>query len=218
METEPVIKKTSRNFWAGLGHWTSAFLLAGLLLWLNDRFFFESVEVTTASMCPTLLPNERAYLQRAGLGAWRRFDVVVINSRVLKHRVVRRIIGLPGDTVRLESGCHVFVNGEEYEYENQGHPESYTVLEIAPTGEEHEVQLKTNPKIPTFETRYGKTDLKLGPDEFYVLGDNRLASEDSRYIGAVKRDELQGRLLMIWYSFDLKGGGFRWDRMGTKLE
>ena len=217
-ETESDVKKTSEKFWPVLKHWLAAFLVAGALLWLNDRFIFESVEITSSSMRPTLLPNERAYLQRLGVGPWRRFDVVVINSRVLKHRIVKRIIGLPGDTVRLENGCHVFVNGEEYEHDNQGHPESYTVLEVAPTGEDHEIQLKTNPKIPTFETRYGKTDLKLGPDEFYVLGDNRLASEDSRYFGVVKRNELQGRLRMIWYSLDLKTGHFRWDRVGTAIQ
>ena len=122
---------------------------------------------------------------------------------------------MPGDVVRLENSWQVFINGEPWEYDNQGHPESTTLLEVTPEGEAHEIQLKTNPKIPTYKTRFGMADLKLGPDEFYVLGDNRLASGDSRDFGVVKQGEIQGKLRLVWYSYDLIDRRFRWERIGT---
>ena len=76
--------------------------------------------------------------------------------------------------------------------------------------------LERNPKF-FYETEYGKADLLLGPGEYYILGDNRLASGDSRAIGPVKHAEIQGRLTFIWYSLDLKTGHFRWNRVAQAV-
>ena len=65
----------------------AAVLLAATLLWLNDRYFFESIWVVSSSMRPTLLKNERVYLRKAGVGEIRRFDVVVVDSQRLGHRI-----------------------------------------------------------------------------------------------------------------------------------
>ena len=191
--------------------WVAGFAAAALLLWLNDRFLFESIQVISSSMRPTLLRNERAYLQRAGLGEYRRFDVVVINSEVLGHRIVKRIIGVPGDRVKLEDSWRVVINGQPLDY--QPAPGATNRLIEAGT---HEIQLQRNPKF-SYETKFGLDELLLGPDEYYVLGDNRLASGDSRFYGVVKRNEIQGKLRLVWYSYDLIERRFRWERIGTKL-
>jgi len=205
------IRRLVERFVPSPGILALAFLVAGTVLWLNDRFFFESVCVVSSSMCPTLLKNERLYLQKAGIGAIRRFDAVVIDSRALHHRIIKRVIGLPGDLVRLEDSYRVFINGQSLDYAPQpGHPDCQTEASV------HAIQLRRNPKF-FYETIFGKNEIRLGPDEFYVLGDNRLASGDSRAFGPVKRAEIQGRVTRIWYSFDLDTGRFRWERVGVSI-
>jgi hypothetical protein len=76
--------------------------------------------------------------------------------------------------------------------------------------------LERNPKF-FYEPVHGKTEVWLGPDEYYVLGDNRLASGDSRAIGVIRGDEIQGKLWLVWYSYDLAQRRFRGERIGTVL-
>ncbi len=183
-----------------------AFLVAAALLWLNNRFLYESVWVISSSMRPTLLKNERVYLKRFDNRQPGRFDVVVIQSRVLGHRIVKRVLGLPGERVRLADSWRVYINGTPLNYTMAG-PNLMT------EAGRHQIQLQRNPKF-FYETRYGRTDLQLGPDEYYVLGDNRLASGDSRWFGPVRRSEIQGPLTMIWYSYDKDTHRLRRERLG----
>jgi signal peptidase I len=192
--------------------WVAAFIAAGLLLWLNDRFLFESVHIPSSSMRPTVLPDECAWLQKCFVGKIRRFDVVVIYSPSLKVRIVKRVIGLPGDRVKLADSWKVSINGKTLDYQ----PVAGFTNRLIEAGT-HEIQLQRNPKF-FFDTKYGRKEFKLGPDEYYVLGDNRLASEDSRTFGPVKGEDIQGRLRLIWYSYDLKKGDVRWPRLGKEIE
>ena len=191
--------------------WALAFAVAGLLLWLNDRLLFESVQITSSSMRPTLLPNERVWLKKQFVEKIQRFDVVVVDSHALGHRIVKRVVALPGERVKLEDSWRVLVNGRAFDYS----PVTGTTNRFSEASQ-HEIQLEGNPKF-FYETKFGREELQLGPDEFYVLGDNRLASGDSRDFGVVKRAEIQGRLTLVWYSFDLKMRRFRWERVGSRV-
>jgi signal peptidase I len=55
-------------------------------------------------------------------------------------------------------------------------------------------------------TKFAGQDLLLGPDEYFMLGDNRFASSDSRVFGPVRREEIEGKVEMIWYSRDAEDG------------
>ena len=189
--------------------WLAAFSLAGILLWVTDRCLLESIEVISSSMEPTFLPDERVYLQRVGCGKIQRFDVVVLDRQVVGGRIVKRVIGLPGDRVKLEDSWRVTVNGKTLDYQVV----SGTTNRLVEAGV-HQIQLQRNPKI-NIKTRYGTNDFQLGEDEYYVLGDNRLASGDSRLFGVIKRGEIMGKLRLIWYSYDLSSGYIRWHRPGT---
>lgn len=176
---------------------------------INDSFIFESIVVPTSSMQPTILPNERVLLDRIPLRSIRRFDVVVIDESATHKRIVKRIIGLPGERIRLAESWKVFINDQ---------PLAYSA--ISPDGTraeagDHRIEIASNIRPP--ETQFGLRDLRLGPDEYFVLGDYRLASVDSRVVGPIKRKDIQGIVSIVWYSFDLVQHRLRAERMPSRV-
>lgn len=161
-------------------------------------------------MRPTVLPNERMFLQKIGYGDIHRFDIVVVRNRVSGERIIKRVVGMPGDHFRLVDSYRVYINGKSMEYSA---PDNEHVLIEANA---HRIQLVRNPKF-FYETKYGGTDLLLGPDEYFVLGDNRLASEDSRFFGPIHLGDIAGKPRLIWYSYDLQAHRLRTDRIMTTL-
>lgn len=110
-------------------------------------------------------------------------DVIVFlpNGNEKSHYYVRRVIGVPGDTVQIKDGA-VYVNGELYTEK----------IEVAAME----------------ETGIARDEVVLGEDEYFVLGDNRNNSEDSRYanIGNIKKEYIIGK---AWYYIGAeKGSGF----------
>lgn len=186
-----------------------SFAIALALLLINDTFVFESILVPTSSMRPTIPANERIILEHLPLRPVGRFDVVVISEIASHKRIIKRVMGMPGERVRLEGGWKVFIND---------HPLTYGTM--APGGRcteaaGHEIELMPGARPP--ETRFGATDLLLGPDEYFVLGDNRLESSDSRAFGPVKRRDIQGIVALVWYSFDLNHHRLRIQRMPHRV-
>ncbi|MEE3392725.1 MAG: signal peptidase I [Lachnospiraceae bacterium] len=108
----------------------------------------------------------------------KRFDVVVFYpyGRDDPSYYIKRIIGLPGETVQIK-GPDIYIDGKKLE-EHYG-------------------------KDPITTAGIAKKPLKLGDDEFFVLGDNRRISEDSRYpeVGPVKRKNIEGRAILRIYPF-----------------
>ena len=118
-----------------------------------------------------ILVNRFAYvLSRPKTG-----DVILFlpNGNEKSHYYVRRVIGTPGDTIQIKGGV-VFVNGERY-------LEQQSVVAIDDAGMAEE-------------------ELTVGKDEYFVLGDNRNSSEDSRYanIGMVKKEYIVGQ---VWFKY-----------------
>ena len=136
-------------------------------------FFCHRVTVTGQSMDPTLGASDVVLVDRVDyhFDEPARFDVIVFekeNNRAVK-KYVKLVIGLPGETVQIIEEI-VYIDGEPLKGE---------------AGLEH-VTLAGLASRP----------IVLGPNEYFVLGDNRDSSEDSRFsnIGNVKREEIQGRV------------------------
>ena len=93
-----------------------------------------------------------------------------------EEKLVKRVVGLPGETIKYESG-QLYVNGEPVE----------------------ENFISDDVKKQTV-TRYGNDipEIKLKDDEYYVLGDNRGNSTDSRYFGAIKKSQIKGVGMMLF--------------------
>ncbi len=152
-------------------------LLITIILFLGLRYSAQAVPLDGPSMQPGLHTNERvlvnslAYIFRQP----QRGDVIVFHPpNALTERYIKRVIGLPGDTVRLTL-TSVYINDIELD-------EPY----IAPTP----FGYNENPEIET---------IHLGPNQFFVMGDNRTNSQDSRYFGPITQREIIGKAeFVVW--------------------
>ena len=139
---------------------------------LIRTFIITPVRVDGASMDQTLEDGQILLLYK--LSNIDYGDIVVLDEKKEGEIIIKRIIGMPGDTVSINDNT-VYVNGEELE-------EDYA---------------------------YGETsdyeEITLGDDEYFILGDNRPISKDSRYFGPVKEDEIIGKVIFRLWPFNKFG-------------
>lgn len=143
------------------------------------HFIVRPVQVKGSSMYPTLKDGEYGITNILGtyISGYSRFDVVAIYIPEHDEYIVKRIIGLPGETISYHDD-QLYINGEAIEepFLNNDYEEEY------------EGKFTTDIE-----------EITLGEDEYYCLGDNRPNSRDSRYYGAFKKDQLTSKgVLIIW--------------------
>lgn len=229
--SEPKPRQKSFSQWAW--EWTKS-IAAALVIWFFLRaLLVEAFRIPSGSMENTLLIGDFLFVNKALYGAevplvhkrlpaFRepvRLDVVVFESvEEPGVNVVKRIIGMPGDTVAME-GNVMRINGRPMD-------EPYAQRTDPVVDPEH-------PQMRAWQVRYlaGRdartyrpTLKNWGPlvvpaDSFFVMGDNRDNSYDSRYWGFLGRDRIRGRPLFIYFSFDKSGvfppflTAIRWGRI-----
>lgn len=135
-------------------------------------FIITPVKVNGTSMYPTLEGDEIMLLNK--LGKIDRFDIVVLKLDGENDNLIKRIIGLPGETVEIYDN-QIYINDELLE-----DPYGYGVT-------------------------YNIDPVTLSDDEYFILGDNRIVSLDSRVFGKIHRSEIKGTTNFIMYPFSKIG-------------
>ncbi len=172
--------------------------------------------VPTGSMKPTIIEGDRIVINKiaydlklpfsnisiAKLGEPQRGDIIIFNSAVSEKRLVKRVVGVPGDRVSMRSNV-LTINGQELDYtirknETDGTtPLSSNDLDEDLLGAKHAIRVNNRPG------RAANFSNTVVPEGMYLaLGDNRDNSIDSRYIGFIPRDEIIGRSRSVAMSFD----------------
>ncbi len=167
----------------------------GIVCWITDIivvvamacytvYAFGNLVVVSGNSMSPLLNSEDIVLMnqlKLDLGKPERFDVVVF-EREDQKRNIKRIIGLPGETVQIQDG-QVLINGQVLE-------EKGITMEV--DGE----MVKAQKKIAL--AGLAENPVVLGADEYFLLGDNRDSSEDSRFanVGNVKESQIIGK---VWF-------------------
>jgi signal peptidase I len=194
-------------------------------------------DVMTGSMAPTILPGDRLLVNKTAYGLmfpftekylleWseaRRGDVVVFSARAggEELRMVKRIVGIPGDLIGYRRG-RLTINNEMVEYVPL--PEWMQIAFSPYDRWEHETALellgsRPHPVLHTPAapgTSFFPTIVPI--DHYFVMGDNRDNSEDSRTFGFVPRENITGRVTHVVFSLD-PDQGFKpredrwWDRL-----
>ena len=147
-----------------------------LAAFFTARYLYSPFYVQGSSMEPTLVQNDVGIKSKV-VFSLQRFDVVVINDG--DSNIIKRIVGLPGETVAYKDN-HLYVNG---------------VLE-----EETFIDEDARNATCKSTNRFCTTGVTLGADEYFVLGDNRAVSLDSRYLAdrQFNKNDILGRAMFVY--------------------
>ena len=135
---------------------------------LIRTFIITPVRVDGDSMKNTLKNGDILLLYK--LSSIDRFDIIVLDEEKDNEKIIKRVIGLPGETVAIKKG-----------------------------------KIYINDKVIDDEYAYGETSdfdkVTLADDQYFILGDNRLISKDSRYFGPIKENEIKGKIVFRLFPF-----------------
>lgn len=173
--------------WQKAWEWIKVLVAAVVIGLLITTFVMQRNTVSGVSMTPTLQPKDELIVEKVSkwFGGIKRGDIITVHMenpalRDGEANIIKRVIGLPGDHVLIENG-QVFVNGELL-------VEDY---------------LPADTVTDAFGDRH--KDVKLGEEEYFVMGDNRAQSLDSRRFGPVVKGEIIGEVLVRIYPFNSFG-------------
>ena len=172
-------------------------------------------DVPTGSMKPTIEEGDRVVVNKLAydlkipfttieLVKWgdpKRGDIVVLFSPADGTRLVKRVVGTPGDRIEMREN-QLFVNGKaakwrEIGLEDDSEQGSSLLVEENLAGVNHEVMF--TPQIPAVRS-FGPVTVPAG--RYFVMGDNRDNSNDSRFIGLIDRQRIVGKATAVAFSFD----------------
>jgi signal peptidase I len=184
LPSDPPAQASQARIWGAVS-WLRDLAFSVLIAVVLIVFIYQPVKVEGTSMMPTLSDQERIFINKFtyefGLGAIERGDTVVFWFPGDKSKsYIKRVIGLPGDRVRVEGG-QVYVNGRAL-------VEDYVPEENRDTASWRGGDEQTVPK--------GK---------YFVLGDHRNSSSDSRSWGYVPRDNIYGKAVFAYWPPDKVG-------------
>lgn len=147
-------------------------VLLALMIFLGIRVFVLQFKIEGTSMSPTLADGEYILVNRLAYRLFsepRRGDIIVFESWTPGKDYIKRVIGLPGQRIEVRD-MQVYIDGERID-------EAY----LPPT------------------TTTGASSVVLGPDEYFVMGDNRDNSQDSRALGALDANKIIGKAWLIYW-------------------
>lgn len=221
-EKEPVVVEYARSF----------FPVVFIVLILRS-FIAEPFRIPSASMMPTLLIGDFILVNKFSYG----IRLPVINNKIFEVSepkrgdiivfrypknptvdYIKRVVGLPGDRVSYFDK-KLYINGEPVnqtalgKYQGLGQGENMTGHELLSEdliGVNHNILIDIH--AVTLDGVY-----VVPKDSYFVMGDNRDNSNDSRYWGIVPEENLVGQAFFIWMSWDWQNKGIGFDRIGTVL-
>lgn len=154
-------------------------LVVGLIL----KIFFSSATVEGESMNPVLQDGDVVITSHYIFSSPKRYDIVVVTiDRAEDINYVKRVIGMPGETIQIKDGI-VYINGEKLEDDDYA-------------------------STPIDDPGIAAEPITLGEKEYFVLGDNRSVSADSRKetVGVIARGQIRGKVVFRIGPFKRFGG------------
>jgi signal peptidase I len=243
IEEPPVAKAEERPHAAEhqttLAEYLESLLVTVILALFGTSFIVQAFKIPSASMEGTLLIGDHLLVNKfifGGSGAWyekvlpyrplQRGDIIVFKYPYADHQhFVKRVIGLPGDRLKLVDQ-QVFVNGKPLNEPYVVHDPSagYDPLNYNfPPPTSHLVASSAQPEVVQWLTHDMRKfvrdhEIVVPEGKFFAMGDNRDRSSDSRYWGFVDRDAIMGRPFFIYWSVDATSSDYSGDStFGSRL-
>ena len=206
------------------------FFLAIIAALTIRSFLFEPFSIPSGSMYPTLVVGDYLFVSKYSYGFSRHsfpLSLPIIPKRVFykspkrgdvlvfktptdnKTDYVKRVIGIPGDKIKMIDN-RIFLNDlviERKKIKDDQYTDTYgrnikveRYLEILPNGKNYEV-FELNEQMSVFDTN-NFPEILVPENNFFVIGDNRDNSQDSRFIGGIPKNNLVGKASLVLLSFD----------------
>lgn len=158
------------------------YLIIIVLVILIKIFVVTPVRVNGSSMLPTLEDGDIMILNKLGRNNIKRFDIVVIRDDDDDEDIIKRVIGLPGERIEYKNNI-LYVNGKKV-------AEKFTK--------------NKDPKLDSYSIDNLESET-VPKDYYFVVGDNRPNSKDSRMIGFIHKDKIKGKASFIIFPFSRFG-------------
>ena len=200
------MKSKLSNFWQQN---KSIFIFVVLMMFFRSAVADWS-DVPTGSMKPTIVEGDRIFVNKmaydirvpfthislAKLSDPSTGDIVIFDSKVSEQRLVKRVIGVPGDKVAMVNN-QLVINGKVLGYQVEQELDDKVIFTEQLANHSNRIQVTKNlTPLSAFSS------VTVPEDQYLVLGDNRNNSADSRVIGFVPRDEIVGKSTHVVFSLD----------------
>jgi signal peptidase I len=216
----------------------SSFFVIFLIVLIFRTFFVEPYRIPSGSMRPTLvegdfiLVNKYKYGLRLpinhkkilSISQIKRGDVIIFWQESSKKVLIKRVIGLPGDHV-VYKNQNLYINNDLIDTKDYGVVADVVEPNILTHQKQETLNTNTNINIkheiyvnPNYTRSYPFDDIVVGKDSYFVMGDNRDYSADSRFSGLVAEKDVLGKAFFVWFSFDWKNKAFRFERIFKKIK
>ncbi|MGD0489213.1 MAG: signal peptidase I [Syntrophorhabdales bacterium] len=196
--------------------YVESLLIAALIAFFVRSFIVQAFKIPSSSMEPTLLVGDHLLVNRLNyvmkvpftdivilnLGNPSRGDVVVFRYPVDRSKdFIKRVIGTEGDVIEIRDKV-IYLNGQKMDDPHAHFAEDSIVQGV-------------------FSQRDNFGPIRVPPRAYFVMGDNRDRSLDGRFWGFVKQEDLVGRALIIYFSWNSQADDFfryvRWERFGRLI-
>lgn len=213
--------------------WSEALIVAAILALIIRTFVIQAFKIPSGSMEDTLLVGDHLLVNKFIYGTTlpfnderyfpirepKRGDIIVfewpvdtINNNLnyfSRKDFIKRIIGIPGDKVEIKEK-QVLVNGELFKIDQEVHKSPYMIPGCSEIGSWN--------RSASERVRDCMTEITVPADTYFVLGDNRDNSRDSRFWGYVPRENIKGLAFIKYWSWDSRDTNVRWNRIGRLIE
>jgi signal peptidase I len=219
---EPLVVEYAKSFFPVL-----------LFVLVLRSFLVEPFRIPSSSMMPTLLIGDFILVNKFSYG----IRLPVVNTKIIEVSepqrgdvmvfrypenpsldYIKRVVGLPGDRVGYYDK-QLFINGEPVElqsiglYEGVGQGVNMSnaslMRELLPMQEHDILVMQERPSI--------EGEVVVPQGHYFMMGDNRDNSNDSRYWGTVPEENIVGKAFMIWMNWDSSNGGIDFERLGSSI-
>ncbi|MBA2654318.1 MAG: signal peptidase I [Gammaproteobacteria bacterium] len=214
---------------------SKSFFPALLLVWIIRSFIIQPYRVPTGSLEPTVLPGDFIAVKQFsyglrvpvinqkifGVGEPKRGDIALFHWPVDTSKLfVKRVIGLPGDHIVYKNKT-LTINGQEMSQEYLG--KGKDIEQDGLTSEvDHKIEnlagIKHNIFVKPEVSDPVDVDIVVPDNHYFMMGDNRDDSDDSRSWGFVPETFLIGKAFGIWMSWDAQDHHVRWNRIGKAVK
>lgn len=211
-----------------ISEYLESLLVTVILALFGTSFVVQAFKIPSASMEGTLLIGDHLLVNKfvfGGTGAWyekflpyrqlERGDIIVFKYPYADHQhFVKRVIGLPGDHLKVVDG-DVYINGKRLSEPYAVHDSSVFSDPFNYSFPPARGQMMSPNAIPEWRPEIHKYvqggEIVVPPGKLFAMGDNRDHSQDSRYWGFVDRDAIMGRPFLIYWSVEATSGDYSGD-------